>query len=130
MNNMPFFVPNSCLIVMNEKMIMMVMVVVMRMNGFLGSFLCKGENKYFSIRPGRLLFRFFEPNSLTREKTLSLLGFSQLLPMLLLGLLAQRPAFAFSRSLACLFCRMRELAIAAAVASLAVRWWQHVPDGN
>lgn len=72
-----------------------------------------------NIRPGRLLFRFFEPNSLTRENTLNRLGFSQF-PMLLFGLLAQRPAFAFSRSLACLFCRMRELAIAAAVASLAV----------
>lgn len=71
-----------------------------------------------NIRPGRLLLRFFEPKSLTRENKLSLLGFSQF-PMLLLGLLAQRLAFAFSRSLACLFCRMRELAIAAAVASLA-----------
>lgn len=71
-----------------------------------------------NIRPGRLLLRFFEPKSLTRENKLSLLGFSQF-PMLLLGLLAQRLALAFSRSLACLFCRMRELAIAAAVASLA-----------
>lgn len=71
------------------------------------------------IRPGRLLLRFFEPKSLTRENKLSLLGFSQF-PMLRLGLLAQRPALAFSRSLACLFCRMRELAIAAAVASLAL----------
>lgn len=73
-----------------------------------------------NIRPGRLLLRFFEPKSLTRENKLSLLGFSQF-PMLLLGLLAQRLALAFSRSLACLFCRMRELAIAAAVASLAFR---------
>lgn len=71
-----------------------------------------------NIRPGRLLLRFFEPKSLTRENKLSLLGFSQF-PMLLLGLLAHRLALAFSRSLACLFCRMRELAIAAAVASLA-----------
>lgn len=73
--------------------------------------------------PGRLiLFRFLEPKSLTRENTFSLLGFSQgpLSPALqIFGLLAQRQAFAFSRSLACLFCRMRELAIAAAIASLA-----------
>lgn len=70
-----------------------------------------------NIRPGRLLLRFFEPKSFTRENKLSLLGFSQF-PMLLLGLLAQRLALAFSRSLT-LLCRMRELAIAAAVASLA-----------
>lgn len=73
--------------------------------------------------PGRLiLFRFLEPKSLTRENTFSLLGFSQgpLSPALqIFGLLAQRQAFAFSRSRS-LFCRMRELAIAAAIASLAV----------
>lgn len=72
-------------------------------------------------RPGRLLRRFLEPKSLTREKTFSRLGFSQL-PLALLGLLTQRQAFDFSRSLACLFCLMRELAIAAAMASLATRW--------
>jgi len=77
-----------------------------------------GKKNTHNIRPGRLLLRFFEPKSLTRENKLSLLGFSQF-PMLLLGLLAHRLALAFSRSLACLFCRMRELAIAAAVASLA-----------
>ena len=67
------------------------------------------------LRPGgRLLFRFFlDPNSLTRENTLSLLGFS-LVPLLLLGLPLPRHAFAFSRSLACRFWRIRELAIAAA----------------
>lgn len=69
-------------------------------------------------RPGRLLRLFLEPNSLTREKTFSRLGFSQL-PLFLLGLLTQRQALFFSRSLACLFCLMRELAIAAAIASLA-----------
>lgn len=71
-------------------------------------------------RPGRLLRLLLEPKSLTREKTLSLLGFSQL-PLVLFGLLTQRQALFFSRSLACLFCRMRELAIAAAMASLAAR---------
>lgn len=71
-------------------------------------------------RPGRLLRLFLEPNSLTREKTLSRLGFSQF-PLALLGLLTQRQALFFSRSLACLFCLMRELAIAAAMASLAAR---------
>lgn len=69
-------------------------------------------------RPGRLLRLFLEPKSLTREKTFSRLGFSQF-PLALLGLLTQRQAFVFSRSLACLFCLMRELAIAAAMASLA-----------
>lgn len=66
-------------------------------------------------RPGgRLLFRFFlEPNNLTRENTFSLLGFS-FAPLLLLGLPLPRHAFAFSRSLACRFWRIRELAIAAA----------------
>lgn len=66
-------------------------------------------------RPGgRLLFRFFlDPNSLTRENTLSLLGFS-LAPLLLLGLPLPRHAFAFSLSRACRFWRIRELAIAAA----------------
>lgn len=66
-------------------------------------------------RPGgRLLFRFFlEPNNLTREKTLSLLDFS-FAPLLLLGLPLPRQAFAFSRSLACRFWRIRELAMAAA----------------
>ncbi len=72
-------------------------------------------------RPGRLLRLFLEPKSLTREKTLSRLGFSQL-PLALLGLLTQRQALVFSRSLACLFCLMRELAIAAAMASLAALW--------
>lgn len=63
---------------------------------------------------GRLLFRFFlDPNNLTRENTLSLLGFS-FVPLLLLGLLLPRQAFAFSRSRACRFCRIRELAMAAA----------------
>ncbi len=71
-----------------------------------------------NIRPGRLLLRFFEPKSLMRENKLSLLGFSQF-PKFLLGLVAQRLALAFSRSFTCLLCRMRELAIAAAVASLA-----------
>lgn len=69
-------------------------------------------------RPGRLLRLFLEPKSLTREKTFSRLGFSQF-PLVLLGLLTQRQAFVFSRSLACLFCLMRELAIAAAMASFA-----------
>lgn len=68
-----------------------------------------------SLTPGgRLLFRFFlDPNSLTRENTFSLLGFS-LVPLLLLGLPVPRHAFAFSRSRACRFWRIRELAIAAA----------------
>lgn len=66
-------------------------------------------------RPGgRLLFRFFlDPNNLTRENTFILLGFS-LAPLLLLGLLLPRQAFAFSRSRACRFWRIRELAMAAA----------------
>lgn len=72
-------------------------------------------------RPGRLLRLFLEPKSLTREKTFSRLGFSQF-PLVLLGLLTQRQALVFSRSLACLFCLMRELAIAAAMASLAAVW--------
>lgn len=68
-----------------------------------------------TLRPGgRLLFRFFlDPNNLTRENTFSLLGFS-FVPLLLLGLPLPRQAFAFSRSLACRFWRIRELAIAAA----------------
>lgn len=68
-----------------------------------------------TLRPGgRLLFRFFlDPNNLTRENTFSLLGFS-FVPLLLLGLPLPRHAFAFSRSLACRFWRIRELAIAAA----------------
>lgn len=68
-----------------------------------------------TLRPGgRLLFRFFlEPKSLTRENTFSLLGLS-LAPLLLLGLPLPRHAFAFSRSRACRFWRMRELAMAAA----------------
>lgn len=68
-----------------------------------------------TLRPGgRLLFRFFlDPNNLTRENTFSLLGFS-FAPLLLLGLLLPRQAFAFSRSRACRFWRIRELAIAAA----------------
>lgn len=69
--------------------------------------------------PGRLRLLFFEPKSLTREKTLSRLGFSHV-PLALLGLFTQRQALDFSRSLACLFCRIRELAIAAAIASLSV----------
>lgn len=69
--------------------------------------------------PGRLRLLFLEPKSLTREKTLSRLGFSHV-PLALLGLFTQRQAFDFSRSLACLFCRIRELAIAAAIASLSV----------
>lgn len=80
----------------------------------------------FPNRPGRLLRLFLEPKSLTREKTFSRLGFSQL-PLVLLGLLTQRQAFDFSRSLACLFCRMRELAIAAAMASLAA-FWRKLPE--
>lgn len=75
-------------------------------------------------RPGRLLRLFLEPKSLTREKTFSRLGFSQL-PLVLLGLLTQRQALDFSRSLACLFCLMRELAIAAAIASLAALWGEN-----
>lgn len=72
---------------------------------------------------GRLLFRFFlEPNSLTRENTLSLPGFS-LAPLLLLGLLLPRPAFAFSRSRACRFWRIRELAMAAARDMLPAADW-------
>lgn len=68
-----------------------------------------------TLRPGgRLLFRFFlDPNNLTRENTFSLLGFS-FVPLLLLGLPLPRQAFAFSRSRACRFWRIRELAIAAA----------------
>lgn len=68
-----------------------------------------------SLKPGgRRLFLFFlDPNNLTRENTFSLLGFS-LAPLLLLGLLLPRHAFAFSLSLACRFWRIRELAIAAA----------------
>lgn len=73
-----------------------------------------------NIRPGRRRLRFLEPNNLTLEKTLSRLGFSHV-PLVLFGLLTQRQALDFSRSLACLFCRIRELAIAAAMASLTVR---------
>lgn len=69
-------------------------------------------------RPGRLLRLFLEPKSLTLEKTFSRLGLSEF-PLVLLGLLTHRQAFVFSRSLACLFCLMRELAIAAAMASFA-----------
>lgn len=83
--------------------------------------------KYPENRPGRLLRLFLEPKSLTREKTLSRLGFSQL-PLVLLGLLTQRQALDFSRSLACLFCLMRELAIAAAIASLAAVWGRKLPE--
>lgn len=73
------------------------------------------KNNRRTLTPGgRLLFRFFlDPNSLTRENTFSLLGFS-LVPLLLLGLPLPRHAFAFSRSLACRFWRIRELAMAAA----------------
>lgn len=99
---------------------MVVMMMIMKMIDGHDFFIVKPDKgNTCNIRPGRLLLRFFEPKSLTRENKLSLLGFSQF-PMLRLGLLAQRPALAFSRSLACLFCRMRELAIAAAVASLAL----------
>lgn len=80
-------------------------------------------------RPGRLLRLFLEPKSLTLEKTFSRLGFSQP-PLALLGLLTQRQALVFSRSLACLFCLMRELAIAAAMASLAARWKKKKTSGK
>lgn len=80
----------------------------------------QGNKNTGNIRPGRLLLRFLEPKSLTLEKTLSRLGFSHV-PLVLFGLLTQRQALDFSRSLACLFCRIRELAIAAAMASLTVR---------
>lgn len=82
-----------------------------------------------NIRPGRLLLRFLEPNNLTLEKTLSRLGFSHV-PLVLFGLLTQRQAFDFSRSLACLFCRIRELAIAAAMASLTVQHPKLSEDTN
>lgn len=85
------------------------------------------EDDRLHNRPGRLLRLFLEPKSLTREKTLSRLGFSQL-PLVLLGLLTQRQALVFSRSLACLFCLMRELAIAAAMASLAALWKKKLPE--
>lgn len=88
---------------------------------------------FSTFRPGgRLLFRFFlDPNNLTRENTFSLLGFS-FVPLLLLGLPLPRQAFAFSRSLACRFWRIRELAIAAA-RDMFPRWSETklcVPDGG
>lgn len=82
-----------------------------------------------ALRPGgRLLFRFFlEPKSLTRENTFSLLGLS-LAPLLLLGLPLPRHAFAFSRSRACRFWRMRELAMAAA-RDMFRRWSEEGKEG-
>lgn len=80
----------------------------------------QGNKNTGNVRPGRLLLRFLEPKSLTLEKTLIRLGFSHV-PLVLFGLLTQRQTLDFSRSLACLFCRISELAIAAAIASLTVR---------
>lgn len=70
-----------------------------------------------SCQPGRLLRLFLEPKSLTLEKTFNL--FLSQLPLLLLGLLTHLQALDFSRSLACLFWRIRELAMAAAMAATA-----------
>lgn len=67
------------------------------------------------FRPGLLLRRFLDPKSLTREKTFNLFLSQLVLP--LLGLLTHLQALDFSRSRACLFCRIRELAIAAAMAT-------------
>lgn len=67
------------------------------------------------FRPGLLLRLFLEPKSLTREKTFNLFLSQLVLP--LLGLLTHLQALDFSRSRACLFCRIRELAIAAAIAT-------------
>lgn len=66
--------------------------------------------------PGFLLRLFLEPKSLTREKTLSFFLSAQLV-LDLLGLLTHLQALDFSRSLACLFWRIRELAMAAAIAA-------------
>lgn len=52
---------------------------------------------------------------MTREKTFNLFLSQLVLP--LLGLLTHLQALDFSRSRACLFCRMSELAIAAAMAT-------------
>lgn len=68
-------------------------------------------------QPGRLLRLFLEPKSLTLENTFNL--FLSQLPLLLLGLLTHLQALDFSRSLACLFWRIRELAMAAAMAATA-----------
>lgn len=78
------------------------MVMVMVMAGGAAAAPCLSPPH--THRPGgRLLFRFFlDPNNLTRENTFSLLGFS-FAPLLLLGLLLPRQAFAFSRSRACRF---------------------------
>lgn len=67
------------------------------------------------FRPGLLLRLFLEPKSLTREKTFNLFLSQLVLP--LLGLLTHLQALDFSRSRACLFCRISELAIAAAIAT-------------
>ena len=67
------------------------------------------------FQPGLLLRLFLEPKSLTREKTFNLFLSQLVLP--LLGLLTHLQAFDFSRSRACRFCRMSELAIAAAMAT-------------
>lgn len=68
-------------------------------------------------QPGRRLRLFLEPKSLTLENTFNL--FLSQLPLLLLGLLTHLQALDFSRSLACLFWRIRELAMAAAMAATA-----------
>lgn len=67
------------------------------------------------FRPGLLLRLFLELKSLTREKTFNLFLSQLVLP--LLGLLTHLQALDFSRSRACLFCRISELAIAAAMAT-------------
>lgn len=67
------------------------------------------------FQPGLLLRLFLEPKSLTREKTFNLFLSQLVLP--LLGLLTHLQALDFSRSRACLFCRISELAIAAAMAT-------------
>lgn len=91
---------------------------ILEIRGYGGHEQDDGERHETRWAPGRLLRRFLEPKSLTREKTLRRLGFSHAL-LALFGLLAQRQTLDFSRSLACLFCRIRELAIAAAIASVA-----------
>jgi len=94
------------LMMMMMKLMMMMMMMMMVLEVVVVGSPC-------TLRPGgRFLFRvFLDPNNLTREKTFSLLGFS-LVPLVLIGLLLPRQAFAFSR--ACRFWRIRELAIAAA----------------
>lgn len=96
-------------------MMVMMLLVVVRMAEVVVKLVAPRLFSPPTLRPGgRLLFRFFlDPNNLTRENTFSLLGFS-FVPLLLLGLPLPRQAFAFSRSLACRFWRIRELAIAAA----------------